>query len=261
MWSHYYLFHIQYLGFRYHGWQKQPKVKTIESMLRKTAFFILGHSDFRILGSSRTDARVSANHAAFELFLKEPVDEKQVIRDFNLNLPNDIRVLSIEPVDASFTIIKAPRAKEYLYLFAFGDTCHPFCAPVMSFFKESLDIEIMKKGAKLFEGTHDFRRYCTKPGPKTQLSREIQISRIEENNVFTASFFPDKSYLYRIRSRGFLRNQIRLIMGQLLKLGRCEVTLDEITRSLSGKDFGPFREIAPASGLILNRIDFDSDGG
>lgn len=257
MWTHFYLFHIQYLGFRFHGWQKQPGVKTIESMLRKTATFVLGHGDFRILGSSRTDARVSANHAAFELFLKEPVDTRGLMDSFNLNLPNDIIVLAIEPVHASFAIIQAPRSKEYLYLFAFGETCHPFCAPILSSFPDPLDIEYMGQGARLFEGAHNFRQYCTKPGPGTQFEREINVSRIEENNEYTASFFPEKSYLFRIQSRGFLRNQIRLIMGQLLRLGRCEINLNDIRMSLTGVDPRPFRTIAPASGLILNRIDFD----
>ena len=257
MWTHFYLFHIQYLGFRFHGWQKQPGVKTLESMLRKTTSFILGHDDFRILGSSRTDARVSANHAAFELFLKAPLGMNERMEAFNLNLPNDIRVLGIEPVDASFNIIQSPRTKEYLYLFSFGDTCHPFCAPILSSFPDQLNIEIMKEGAKLFEGTHNFRNYCTKPGPGTLFQREIHASRIENNTAFFASFFPEKSFLYRIRSRGFLRNQIRLMMGQLLCLGRGEIQLEDIRKSLMGDVSQPFKTIAPASGLMLNRIDFD----
>ena len=61
----YYLVHIQYLGFRFHGWQRQPGVKTVESMVVKTLAFILGHEDFKILGAGRTDAMVSAGDAAF----------------------------------------------------------------------------------------------------------------------------------------------------------------------------------------------------
>ena len=86
MGKYYYLIHIQYLGFRYHGWLKQPGLKTIEFMIEKTAGFILKHTRFKILGTSRTDAKVSANHSAFELFVNDPLDTHQLLKDFNQNL-------------------------------------------------------------------------------------------------------------------------------------------------------------------------------
>ncbi len=257
MQKYYYLIHIQYLGFRYHGWLKQPDVKTVELMLEKTVKFILGHTRFKILGSSRTDAKVSANHSAFELFVHEPLDSDQLLMDFNRNLPNDIRVLKIEEVDRAFSIINAPRTKAYIYLFSFGEKAHPFSAPLICSFQDDLDIDLMKEGALLFQGKHNFRKYCTKPKPGTVFEREVPVSRIEENTVFTASFFPKKSYAYHIHSKGFMRYQVRLIMGQLFSLGRGEIGLDDIKETLEGHDSKPLRHIAPSSGLVLNHIEFD----
>ncbi len=254
---YYYLIHIQYLGFRYHGWLKQPELKTVEFMIEKTVKFILGHSNFKILGSSRTDAKVSANHSAFELFVDDPLDEEQLLEDFNRNLPADIRVLKVRAVDRNFSIINTPRLKEYIYLFSFGEKCHPFCAPMIASFQGELDIPLMMEGAKLFRGKHDFRRYCTKPKPGTKFLREIEVSRIEENRLFTANFFPEKSYAYRVHSKGFMRNQVRLMMGQLLSLGRGEIGVGDITESLKGEDTRPLRHIAPSSGLMLHKIEFD----
>ncbi len=257
MQKYYYLIHIQYLGFRYHGWLKQPELKTVESMIEKTIKFILGHSDFKILGTSRTDSKVSANHSAFELFVNNPLNIKRLVKDFNQNLPNDIKVTKIEEKDKNFNIINAPRVKEYIYLFSFGEKIHPFCASLMSSFQDDLDIEMMKQGALLFKGKHNFKQYCTKPSPSTSFDREVLVSKIEENILFKANFFPAKSYAYHIHSKGFLRYQVRLIMGQLLSLGRCEINLGEIERSLKGHDNKPLRHIAPASGLILNEIKFE----
>lgn len=257
MQTFYYLIHIQYLGFRYHGWLKQPKVQTVEGMVHKTLLFLFEHSDFKILGCSRTDSKVSANHSAFELFLKEPVDMEQLLIDLNKNLPNDIRALKVEEVDSHFSIINAPRTKEYTYLFAFGEKCHPFCAPLLCSFQETLDIDEMKAGALLFQGTHNFIQYCTKPKPGTVFKREVLLSKIEENTQVTASFFPKTSYAFHIHSRGFMRYQVRLIMGQLLRLGRGEIGLDDIRESLQGNDARPLGQIAPASGLTLNKVKFD----
>ena len=106
----------------------QPELKTIESMIEKTLMYVLGHTGFKILGSSRTDSKVSANHSAFELFVNKPVNKECFLKDFNKNLPNDIKAIKIEEKDKTFNIINDPRIKQYLYLFAFKEKSHPFCA-------------------------------------------------------------------------------------------------------------------------------------
>ncbi len=153
----YYLIHIQYLGFRYRGWLKQQDQPTVQKMVDKTVEFVLGHDDFRTMGSSRTDSRVSANHTAFQLFTKEELDINTFLKDFDANLPTDIRALDMQEVDKSFNVIQASKSKEYLYLFAFGEKAHPFSASLISTQKEHLNIDMMKEGARLFEGTHDFK--------------------------------------------------------------------------------------------------------
>ena len=60
-----------------------------------------------------------------------------------------------------------------------------------------------------------------------------------------------------MEGKGFGRNQIRLMMGALVKLGRKDITLDYISKSLSPESKEVMDYIAPASGLILNSIEFD----
>ena len=64
----YYLIKFQYLGHNYHGWQKQPDVKTLEHTISRTLNYVLPDQKFKILGAGRTDAKVSALEAYFELF-------------------------------------------------------------------------------------------------------------------------------------------------------------------------------------------------
>ena len=91
----YYLIKLQYLGFRFHGWQKQPDVPTVEKMVKRTLRFVLDHPNFKILAAGRTDARVSVNETLIELFLDDkPLDLDTFLADFNLNLPSDIRAVS-----------------------------------------------------------------------------------------------------------------------------------------------------------------------
>jgi len=256
--KYFYVINIQYLGYRFHGWQKQPNVKTLHLMVDRTLNFILEGRYFKSLSSGRTDAMVSAESAAFELFLQEPIeDEIAFLELFNLNLPQDIRALDIKEVDDKFNIIQHSKIKEYLYLFTYGEKCHPFCAPIMTTILDVLDIELMKQGAKLFEGENYLKSYCYKPTDKGIYTREILTCELVENTIYTANYFPKKSYILRVRGKGFMRNQIRLMMGTLIDLGKGKLSLEDIRFSLLPNSIVKMDYIAPASGLILNKIEFE----
>ena len=254
----YYLIKIQFLGYRLHGWQRQPGLKTVEGLVKKTLRFVLGEQRFKILGASRTDAMVSAQEAAFELFLHHrPLENlADFLVIFNKNLPPDIRAMGIDQVDSKFNIIQHSKTKEYIYLFAHGRKSHPFCAPLLATFLVSLDVDLMAKGALLFRGRHSFHNYCTRPSEHTELQREVLKCEIRRNELITANFFPDKTYALHVSGTGFLRNQIRLMMGTLVMLGRGELTLEEVEESLTPGSDRTMNYIAPGSGLILNEVDF-----
>ncbi|WP_136481079.1 tRNA pseudouridine synthase A [Cognatitamlana onchidii] len=256
--KYFYVIDIQYLGYRFHGWQKQPDVKTLHLMVDRTLNFILEGKPFKSLSSGRTDAMVSAEQATFELFLEDPIQDQDVFLElFNYNLPQDIRALKIREVDAKFNIINNPKIKEYLYLFTNGEKCHPFCAPIMTTILDDLDIELMKQGAQLFEGENYLWSYCFKPTDKGIYTREILKCELVENTIYTANYFPKKSYLLKVRGKGFMRNQIRLMMGTLIDVGKGKLTLQDIKDSLVPDSKIKMDYIAPASGLILNKIDFE----
>ena len=254
-----YLVRLQYLGFRYSGWQIQPKQRTIVGMLNKTFEFLYPNRSYKILGAGRTDAKVSSLDGAFELFLEEELrDLENFIIEFNKNLPSDIRLLSIEPVSRNFNIIKDSKTKEYFYFFSFGCKNHPFSAPFITNYIEDLNLEIMKQGAELFVGRHDFSIYTASLKPNTKTVRTIESCCIEKNNVLTANFFPENSYILKIKGKGFMRYQIRMIMGVLVQLGKSEVTLNQIKLSLEPGSLFKLNTIAPGSGLLLNKLNFNS---
>ena len=253
---YYYLIKLQYLGFRYHGWQKQPNVITLQKMVERTLKYVLNHPHFKVLAAGRTDAKVSANETYIELFLEHhPLETNIFLKTFNENLPQDIKALDVKTVDKNFNIIQSPKLKEYLYLFSFGTKNHPFAAPFIYNIQGNLNIEAMISAAKLFEGTHDFRSYCHRPNENTKTVSQIAHCSIEENTKFTANFFPSKSYLLKVQGVGFKRNQIRLMMGVLLDLGKDKINIDFIKQTLDPRAEGIHLEhIVPGSGLILNQV-------
>ncbi|NNE03976.1 MAG: tRNA pseudouridine(38-40) synthase TruA [Eudoraea sp.] len=256
--KHSYLVHLQYLGFRYSGWQKQPGQRTIESMLHKTLKFIAPDKKFKIVGAGRTDAKVSALMGGMQLFTEYgPIEDiPKFIELFNENLPPDIKILSIEEVDPNFAIIQHKKSKEYCYFFSFGDKSHPFSAPFMANIQSDLNIEQMKEAAALFCGTHNFQSYTARRQPNTKVIRTITFCEIAVNTILQANFFPENTYVLTVRGEGFMRYQIRMIMGALILLGKGEITLQTIKGSLGDKETVLIPYVAPGSGLLLNKIEF-----
>ena len=127
----------------------------------------------------------------------------------------------------------------------------------MTGLQENLNLEQMKSGAKLFEGEHYFHKYCTKPSAHTLFKRTIASCEIVENDVLTANFFPETSYVLKVRGKGFLRYQIRLMMATLFEVGKGNLSLQFIEASLKeDNDQKSLRNVAPGSGLQLYDIDF-----
>ena len=213
-------------------------------MIDRTLKYVFGEQSFKTLGCSRTDAMVSAGHFAFELFLDKEIPG-DFLDQFNLNLPPDIRAIDLEEIDSEFNIIQNPKVKEYAYLFAYGEKAHPFSAPFITTVLGSLDISLMQEGAKCFEGTHHFGAYCKKPNENTLVQREILSCVIKENELLTANFFPEQSWMLEVKAKGFLRNQIRIMMAQLFKLGKGEVDLEWLRHSLTPQFNEHLSEIAP----------------
>lgn len=253
-----YLINFQYLGFRLHGWQKQPNLKTVHFFVDKTLKFVCKGIRYKSVGVGRTDAKVSATDYYFQLFIDKELIEDEFVKLFNLNSPSDIKVLSLEEIEnRDFNIIQHSKVKEYRYYFSFGRKNHPYSAPFLTGLIDVLDIDLMKEGALLFEGFHNFKHYCTKPSSETKVERTIIECRIEENTELLASFFPKMSYVLIVRGEGFLRNQIRLIMGALFELGKGNYDLNFIRNSLKPNGNIEFlKTIAPASGLHLHKINF-----
>lgn len=252
----YYLIEFQYLGYNYHGWQKQPDVKTLEHTISRTLNYVLPETKFKLMAAGRTDAKVSAAQSFFELFIENHTiaDISEFLNLFNKNLPSDIRIVSIKEVDEKFNILNDVTSKEYHYYFAFGEKLHPFCASILCTNLNHLDIETMKSAALLFKGEHDFSAFIYKSNANSKTARKIMSAEIVENTELKANFFPSKSYVLKIKGKGFGRNMVRLIIGALFDIGEGKLTEDQIKIWLKEGRSTHLSRIAPANGLILHKV-------
>jgi tRNA pseudouridine38-40 synthase len=126
----------------------------------------------------------------------------------------------------------------------------------MANFLEELDLPLMKKAAKIFEGTHNFQNFTARIQPNTKVTRTIDHCEIVENKELKANFFPEKSYLLSVKGAGFMRYQIRMMMGALVLLGKGELEFHTLQKALKANDKLLIPYVAPGSGLFLRNMEF-----
>ena len=100
----------------------------------------------------------------------------------------------------------------------------------------------MKKAIKVFEGIHDFRAFVTENKEKENCVRTIYKTSINKNkDIIEITFKGD----------GFLRYQVRNMVGILIKVGENKIPPEEVKKILESKDRTKSGKTAPAEGLYL----------
>jgi tRNA pseudouridine38-40 synthase len=176
--------------------------------------------------------------------------------ELNTNLPQDIQILDMEVAREDLNIIGDISLKEYGYFFTLGKEHHPFSAPFSTHFTGDLDLPLMREVAPVFEGEHYFHNFTARLQPGKKIFRQIRHCRIEENKELKASFLPEGSFMLSVKGEGFMRYQIRMMMGALVLLGQGQITAAHLKKSLLPGENYTFPYIAPASGLVLLNMHF-----
>ena len=112
---------------------------------------------------------------------------------------------------------------------------------------KNLDIDIMKKGAKKFLGTHDFSTYRSSSCDATNPIKTIKKFTIKKNKTLIS---------IEIVSKSFLKSQVRSMVGCLKYLGEKKWTLNKFEKVLKSKNRNLCAPLAPPHGLYLKKITY-----
>ncbi len=243
---------VAYDGTRYHGWQLQPMVATIESELNK-ALSALFHEDIKVIGASRTDTGVHAlsNIAVFDTMATMPAEK--IVYALNQRLPEDIRIQSSQEVPIDFHPRHQNSKKTYVYKIVNRAFPLPTVRLYTHFTYVPLDVELMRQAAEYLVGEHDFKSFCSANTIAETTIRTIYSISVEKI---------DEMISIRVTGSGFLYNMVRIIAGTLIEVGRGNILpqkIEEILRACDRTKAGP---TAPACGLTLEKYEFlDMDIG
>jgi tRNA pseudouridine38-40 synthase len=257
---------VAYDGTDFYGWQEQPSDVTIVSTLKKS-FRVAFKKDVSILGASRTDAGVHAlgQVAVCKTDLNVDITKNSrsvhpLLYAWNNSLPNSIVIRSIELADSDFHIFGDVICKTYHYNL-FVSRPLPFFSRYGWFWKfiDVVDWEKFGKAMSCFVGEHDFRSFCKcdVDDPTIRKIDSIEISRFKENEALKSFLFPCgfKGVRIEIKGRGFLRYQIRRMIGAALDVARKkDVCVDFIKYQLKNPSDQQELTKAAGCGLCLSHI-------
>lgn len=236
---------IGYIGTNFHGFQRQPDLRTVEEELiyhlRKLNYIDdLKKSRFRIAG--RTDAGVHSlgNVISFQ-------SEKDVrVNEINNSLPDDIQILASAPVRYAFKPRYA-QMRQYRYMLF-----------------QDLDIDKLRECAEIFKGTHNFTNF-TKRFQKTTTRTidDIKVTKVDLEDYHKREF-PNlhdtlSPIFIDIYGESFLWNMVRKMMRVFVDVAIGKMTLDEV-QDLLNPPQDALRaniKVMEAEYLILMDIQYD----
>jgi tRNA pseudouridine38-40 synthase len=222
---------LQYDGAGYHGWQKQPELKTVQATL-EAALSEIAHHPIQAVCAGRTDTGVHASGQIVHFDTTVRRDKAAWIYGTNSILPHNIVVLWAREIDENFHARYKATSRHYRYLLcnrpirpAYGHHC-------VSWHYEKLNHELMAEGANYLIGEHDFTSYravgCQASSPIKTITR---LSIVRHGDLIMIDLVAD----------GFLHHMVRNIVGVLLQIGtgkQAPQWTDEVLRACDRRQGG-----------------------
>lgn len=237
---------VAYDGTNYHGWQLQPNVVTIESVLNEALSMLL-KEDIKVIGASRTDTGVHAlgNIAVFDTKARIPAEK--IAYALNQKLPEDVRIQSSKEVSINFHPRHQNSKKTYEYKILNCMFPIPVYRLYSYFTYVPLDIELMQRAAEHLRGEHDFKSFCSVNTVAETTVRTIYDISVEKSGDMIS---------IKVTGSGFLYNMVRIIVGTLMEAGKGKLLPEKMPDILSALDRTKAGPTAPACGLTLLKYEY-----
>lgn len=239
---------IKYLGTAYSGWQVQANAPSVQQTLQDAVEKLFTVRE-NIVGCSRTDAGVHANMYCCNIRTQSLLPCETVIRGLNAYLPSDIAVVSCQEVSYDFHARYSCEGKEYVYLIHNSQIRDPFLENRCWNFKKHIDAEFLNKQAQSFCGEHDFKAFCSAGSSVQSTVRTVKSFKVERSG---------DNIIMSVQANGFLYNMVRIMVGTLTDITMGRIAPDTIESIIKSCDRTNAGITAPAQGLYLNRVFYNS---
>ena len=236
---------VEYDGTAYSGFQYQRDSPTIQEQLEKAITALTGEA-VRVGAAGRTDAGVHALGQVVAFETGSTHSPATVMRAMNHWLPDDIAVKSAYQVPGHFDPRRDALSRLYRYSIANGLVRSPLQRLTTTVVRERLDLKQMNRGARLFEGVHDFALFggpLDDSGASTV--REVLSGQVSRDN---------ETIVFEVAGTAFLPHQVRRMAGALVDVGRGVISTKQLKQMIDGNESGAVSRSLPPQGLCLVEV-------
>lgn len=239
---------VAYLGTVAHGWQRQSVQTSVQALIEKAISEVEG-KPVTITGAGRTDAGVHAHGQVFHVDLERPLPQTAWLPLINQKLPKGILLYSLETVAQTFHARYDATGKHYAYLIHTG-AYDLFWMNRAWQIQQDPDVSLLLVAADILTGTHDYASF-TNTSYKEMVDQVRTIHRIDvsiENQIIRLDFY----------GTGFMRYMVRMLSAAIIDCGLRKLSSERLQMLLDQPDKQGYSGNAPAMGLYLEKVYYDS---
>ncbi|WP_366656968.1 tRNA pseudouridine(38-40) synthase TruA [Fodinicurvata sp. EGI_FJ10296] len=246
---------IEYDGRPFVGWQRQANGQSIQETL-ETAIHKFCGEQRSVQGAGRTDSGVHALGQVAHVDIDRP-SRPDVVRDaINFHLrPAPVAVIAAEEAPPGFNARTSALQRRYLYRVINRRAPLVLDRGLAWQVQGEIDIDAMRTGAAAMIGHHDFTSFRASECQASSPMRTMDSIRIIDGDtaqpaLFTAAQAGDE-IVFEVKARSFLQNQVRIIVGTLIKVGQGRWDSGAVARALAARERAAAGPTAPADGLYF----------
>ncbi|MEE8169332.1 MAG: tRNA pseudouridine(38-40) synthase TruA [Phycisphaerae bacterium] len=240
---------VAYDGADFHGWQRQPEVRTVQECLEAAVRRVVRHPT-DLIGAGRTDAGVHARGQVANFKTDCSIPVRNLHHAIGHRIPKDMTIDHLDEAPLAFHAQHSAKSKCYRYR-VYNASRRPVAELLQRYAYHCwfpLDLERLRAAAAVLVGKHDFSAFASAGNVRTHNVRTI--TRIA---VFRAGY----EVQLDVEGDGFLYNQVRNMVGTLIEVGRGHWPVEQMVEILAGRDRRLAGPTAPAAGLCLQWVRYD----
>jgi tRNA pseudouridine38-40 synthase len=235
---------IEYDGTAYNGWQRQRTGLGVQERLEQAVAQVADEA-VEVTCAGRTDTGVHASGQVAHFDTSAKRSERGWLLGTNTNLPDDICVTWVKPVDDDFHARFSATARRYRYCILNRLVRSALYRRRAWWVHQELDHRRMHDAAQALLGEHDFSAFRAAGCQASNPIREVTDIRVERDGDWV---------LLDITANAFLQHMVRNITGTLVAIGSGEEDVPWMARVLAGRDRTRAGMAAPPHGLTLVRV-------
>jgi tRNA pseudouridine38-40 synthase len=239
---------IEYDGTNFVGWQIQKNGLSIQEAIQKTLTKTLKQK-ITLYGSGRTDSGVHAFAQSAHFMSVNKIKNKFLFLNtinFFLN-KKKISVLEVKSKKKNFHARYSAKKRVYQYVIINRIAPLSLDKNKAWHIKSILNIELLKKAAKILEGTKDFSTYRSSScGAESPIRTLEKVLAIKKKNKIIITF----------KSKSFLQQQVRSMVGCLKFVAESKWSLKQFKNIMNLKKRENCAPPAPAKGLYLLKVHY-----